>query len=224
MEPECVICVAAIILAAGRSLRMGSPKQLLRIDDESLVRRAAKSALASRCDRVIVVVGADAEAVAREISDLPVERLENANWEEGIASSIRAGVEAATAAQPQPDAVLIMLADQPAVTSELLDQLVAAAETAPAGLVACEYAGTLGAPAFYARRHFDALGRLSGDRGGKTLLAAHSEAVVRIPFAAAAIDVDTLDDYQRALLMKSANAGEMPLDTAPKKTGPRGSG
>lgn len=104
---------------------MGSTRQLLRLDGESLVRRAVTTALASPCARVFVVVGAEAAAVTREIEDLPV--------------------------------------------------------------------------ALFARRHFDALRRLSGDRGGKALLVAHGEAVVRVPFAEAAIDLDTPDDYERLL-------------------------
>lgn len=176
---------------------MGAPKQLLCLEGESLVRRAATTALASCSARVFVVVGAEAAAVAREIEDLPVDRVENVHWAEGIGSSIRAGVEAAAVVQPPLDAVLITLADQPAVTSALLDELIAASEAAPAGLVACEYAETLGVPALFARRHFDALRRLGGDRGGKALLAAHGEAVVRIPFPPAAIDLDTPADYER---------------------------
>jgi molybdenum cofactor cytidylyltransferase len=176
---------------------MGSPKQLLRLGGESLVRRAVMTALASHCSPVFVVIGAEADSVTREISDLPVERVENVHWAEGIGSSIRAGIIAAAATQPPPDAVLVTLADQPAVTATLLNQLVAAGETAPAGLVACEYAGTIGAPALFACRHFDALRRLSGDRGGKALLAAHRNTVVLVPFAPAVIDVDTPDDYRR---------------------------
>src|SRR5438093_994070 len=145
--------VAAVVLAAGGSSRMGSPKQLLGWNGESLVRRAAKMAIASRCMAVFVVVGAYAEAVAREIEDLPVTRVENPRWLDGMGSSIRVGVEAVAAAHPPFDAVLITLADQPAVTSALLDRLISAGEKAPAGLVACEYAGTIGAPALFAQRH-----------------------------------------------------------------------
>ncbi len=176
---------------------MGSPKQLLRLQGESLVRRAARTALASRCAPVFVVVGAEAGAVTREIEDLPVERIKNIHWAEGMGSSIRAGVAAAATVHPPLDAVLIMLADQPTVTAALLDQLIAASASAPAGLVACEYDGTLGAPALFARRHFDALRSLSGDRGGKAILTAHGDAVVRIRFAPAAIDVDTPEDFGR---------------------------
>ena len=177
---------------------MGCPKQLLRLDGESLVRHVAKTALGSRCDVVFVVVGAHHDAVTREIDDLAITRVENPRWPDGLCSSIRAGVEAVAATKtPSFDAVLIMLADQPAVTAALLDRLVAALDGASEGLVACEYGGIVGAPALFARRHFDALRLLAGDRGGKALLAAHADAVVRIPFAPAAIDVDTPDDFTR---------------------------
>jgi molybdenum cofactor cytidylyltransferase len=175
---------------------MGSPKQLLRLGDETLIRRAVRTALASRCARVFVVVGAAAAAVSRDIADLPVETVVNASWGNGMATSIRAGVETVAAAHPRLDAALLTLADQPAISVDILDRIIAAGEDAAAGLVACEYAGTLGAPALYARRHFDALRRLRGDRGGKFLLEAHRDTVVRVPFAPAAVDVDTPEDYE----------------------------
>jgi molybdenum cofactor cytidylyltransferase len=196
---ERVTRVAVIVLAAGGSTRMGEPKQLLRFDGESLVRRAAKTALASRCAAVFVVVGAHAAAVAHELDGLALTLVENARWQEGMGSSIRAGVEAVTAAEASFDAVLVMLADQPAVTATLLNRLIAASATASAGLVGCEYAGTIGAPALFARRHFEALRGLTGDHGGKVVLAAHADAVVRIAFPRGAVDVDTRDDYDRAL-------------------------
>jgi molybdenum cofactor cytidylyltransferase len=195
-----LLSVAAVVLAAGGSARMGSPKQLLRLGGETLIRRAVRTALASRCARVFVVVGAAAAAVSRDIADLPVETVVNASWADGMATSIRAGVEAVAAAEPRLDAALLTLADQPAITVDILDRIVAAGEDAAAGLVACEYAGTLGAPALYARRHFDALCRLRGDRGGKALLEAHRDTVVRVSFAPAAVDVDTPEDYRRLRL------------------------
>ncbi len=176
---------------------MGAPKQLLRLDGESLVRRAVRTVLTSRCAAVFVVVGAHADAIAREIDDLSCTRVDNPNWHDGIGSSISAGVTAVSTARPPFDAVLISLVDQPNVTAGLLDRLLAAGETAPVGLVACEYAGTMGVPALFARRHFDALRALTGDRGGKGVLAAQTDAVIRIPFPEAAIDLDTSDDYRR---------------------------
>jgi molybdenum cofactor cytidylyltransferase len=190
-----VIRVAAIVLAAGGSSRMGSPKQLLRLGGESLVRRAATTALASHCSPVIVVVGAEAESVSAK------SRICRSNGSRTFTGRRHGQLDPRRRHRGRRDAPTARCrarhaADQPAVTA-LLDQLVAAAATAPAGLVACEYAGTIGAPALFASRHFDALRRLSGDRGGKALLAAHRETVVLVPFAPAAIDVDTPDDYRQ---------------------------
>lgn len=194
--------VAAVVLAAGDSTRMGWPKQLLRFDGESLVRRAARTALASQCAGVFVVLGAHAAAVARELDGLALTLVQNPQWQEGMSRSIRVAVEAVAAAQPRFDGLLIVLADQPAVTTALLDRLIAASPTAPAGLVACEYAGTVGAPALFARRHYDALRALHGDRGGKAVLIAYADAVVQIPFPPASIDLDTPADYADILNKK----------------------
>jgi molybdenum cofactor cytidylyltransferase len=192
--------VAAVVLAAGGSTRMGSPKQLLPVNGESLIRRAAKTALASRCAAAFVVVGAHASAVTRQLHGLGLVVVRNPRWRDGLGSSIGVGVGEVAAAHPAFDAALITLVDQPAVTSALLDRLLRAAEAAPAGLVACEYAGTVGVPALFAACHFNALRALKGDRGGKALLSAHADAVVRIPFGPAAIDIDTPEDYRRALM------------------------
>ena len=202
-----MLFVAGIVLAAGGSRRMGSPKQILRLDGESLVRRAAKAALASHCARVLVVVGSHAELIAREVEDLPLECVTNTDWQRGIGTSIRAAVEHIAGAAPPFDAVLITAVDQPAVTAALLDRLIAAGETAPAGLAACEYDGTVGVPALFARRHFDALRILDGDRGGKAILTAHADGVARIPFAPAALDIDTPADYERV--------SKRPTDSSP---------
>ena len=94
--------VATVVLAAGGSRRMGSPKQLLRIDGVTLVRRAAEKALASRCQGVYIVVGAAAETVRRELSELSLEVIDNPNWEEGLAGSIRVGIEAVRAPSSKP--------------------------------------------------------------------------------------------------------------------------
>jgi molybdenum cofactor cytidylyltransferase len=197
--------VAAVVLAAGGASRMGSPKQLLRVDGESLVRRATQAALSSRCAAVFVVVGAHAQTVLKEVDDLAVERVENRNWPEGLGASIRAGVEAVAATkEPFFDAALLILTDQVHVTTALLDRLIAAIEASPAGLVACEYGGTMGSPAAFSRRYFDSLCRLHGDHGAKAVLLAHAEAVLRIPFPEGAIDVDTPADYER---LKRARPG-----------------
>ena len=178
---------------------MGSPKQLLRIEGISLVRRAAETALASRCQGVYVVVGAEAGAVRREVSGLSLEVVDNLDWEMGLAGSIRVGVEAVQAARPEFDAAILAPVDQPRIHPALLDRLIEVFEHGEHEIVACTYAGTVGAPALFSRRHFADLTHLSGDRGAKSLLEARAAEVAQVPFPEGATDLDTPEDYQRFL-------------------------
>jgi molybdenum cofactor cytidylyltransferase len=178
---------------------MGSPKQLLRIDGITLVRRAAEIALASRCQGVYVVVGAAAEAVRHEVRDLGLEVVENCGWETGLAGSIHDGIEAVRAARPELDAVILAPVDQPRIHTALLNQLIEVFEAGEREIIACAYAGTVGAPALFSRHHFADLIALHGDRGAKSILEAREAELARIPFPGGATDLDTPDDYQRFL-------------------------
>lgn len=191
--------VATVVLAAGGSRRMGSPKQLLRIDGITLVRRAAETALASRCEGVYVIVGAAAETVRREVSGLRLQVVENRHWEKGLAGSIRVGIEAVRTARPEFDAAILTPVDQPWIHSALMDRLIEVFEAGEREIVACSYAGTVGAPALFSRRHFADLTSLSGDRGAKSVLEARAAEVAQVPFPEGATDLDTPRDYQRFL-------------------------
>lgn len=188
--------IAAIVLAAGGARRMGRPKQLLEIGGRALVRRAVDAA-AGVADAVWVVVGAGADAVAAALAESGARIARNPDWTRGMASSIRCGVEAACAAAPKPRALLLLLCDQPAVTTALLQQL-AAHFAAGRDLAACEYAGALGPPALFGAQHFSALRALRGDGGARALLEAPGAQVARVPFPEGALDVDTPDDLRRA--------------------------
>lgn len=184
--------VAAVVLAAGASRRTTArgapPKQLLDWEGEPLVRRAVRAALGSRCGSVHVVVGARAARVRAALAGLaPLAVVECADWEEGMAASIRAGVTAAERAGC--DAVLLALADQPRVDSAHLDALLARLE-AGAILAASAYEGILGAPAAFRRVHFDELLALRGDRGARALIERYEASVAAVPCEAAAFDVD----------------------------------
>ena len=189
--------VAAVLLAAGGSRRMGSPKQLLRIDGITLVRRAVEIALASRCQAVYLVDGAAAEAVGQEVSGLDLEVVENRRWETGLAGSIRVGIEAVQAARPELDAAILAPVDQPRLHTGLLNRLIEVFEGGERGIVACSYAGTVGAPARFSRRHFADRAALRGDRGAKSVLEAREAEVAEVPVPEAATDLDTPEDYQR---------------------------
>jgi molybdenum cofactor cytidylyltransferase len=189
--------IAALVLAGGGSLRFGSPKQLARLEGESLVERAAGAALASRCEPVWVVLGAHAEAVAAAVRDLDVQTVHNVDWEEGLASSIRTGIDAAAVAHPETEALVLLLADQVRVTSELIDELVARFERGEGDLFACAFAATVGPPALFARRFLPELEALRGDQGARAILEAHADELVAVPFPEAEVDVDTPADLAR---------------------------
>ncbi|MFP8878899.1 MAG: nucleotidyltransferase family protein [Myxococcota bacterium] len=190
--------VAAVLLAAGGSTRMGEPKQLIQVGGRSLVQHASDVALRSQCAALFVVAGAACDAIRSELADLPAVVVVAEDWREGLSRSIRCGVDAVSrSADPAFDAVLLLLADQPEITPAHLDAVMDLYRTNASAMVATLYAGSVGAPAVFGRRHFAALHALEGDRGAKTLLLGEP-AAGRVPFAKAALDIDTPGDLPPA--------------------------
>jgi CTP:molybdopterin cytidylyltransferase MocA len=186
-----------ILLAAGASTRMGRPKQLLPVAGQPLVARAAEAALASPAWPVVVVLGAHAAEIHPALARLPVLIAENAAWAEGLGSSIRAGLAALEKFSRTLDAALIALADQPAFSADAVARLVAAHRTNNSGLTAARYAGRLGVPALFARKHFSLLHALRGDEGARAILAAHAGQVTAVDLPELALDLDTPADYEK---------------------------
>lgn len=182
--------VSAIVLAAGASRRLGAPKQLARLEGEPLVRRAARAALASRCERTVVVIGCQAQQVRAALAGLDVTLAECPDWEQGIAASIRAGV---SALDMRADGALLLLGDQPRVDAALLDALLDVFEADGIERAACAYAGSLGVPAVFGRRYFGALQALRGDRGARALLEPAGPDLARIASDAPLADLDTAE-------------------------------
>ena len=188
--------VGAVVLAAGASTRLGTPKQLLVHAGEPLVRRAAAAALAAGAASVVVVLGAHADAVAVALAGLPVTLHRHGRWSDGMASSLAAGI---AALGDGCDGTLLTLVDQPLVDTPALAELLAVFD-ATHRVVAAEYAGTLGAPAVVAHEHLPSLlASLSGDTGAGRWLRAHAAQVTRVPLPAAAFDVDTAADAERLM-------------------------
>jgi molybdenum cofactor cytidylyltransferase len=190
-------CVAAVVLAAGASSRMGSPKQLLRFRGRTLLRRAALAALEAACRPVVVVTGALAERTRGELYGLDVVEVFNEGWEDGMASSVRAGVSALTGAEPGASAVVLMLCDQPLVTAEVVAGLVAAHRATGSPVVASQYGGGFGVPALFGRALFDELARLEGRGGAKRVIERHAREAHFVPFPGGEVDVDTAEDFSR---------------------------
>lgn len=189
--------VALLLLAAGASTRMGRPKQLLPYHGRTLLRRAAETAVASGCMPITLVTGALHEALVAEVAGLPIQAIHNADWETGMASSIRAGL--AALANARPTAVLIMLSDQPLVTPELLRELMARQQLTQAPIVAAAYGDTLGVPAVFDQSVLPDLLALEGAQGANRLIAGRGAAVQRVPFPAGLFDVDTPEQYAALL-------------------------
>ena len=180
--------VALLLLAAGASMRMGRPKQLLAYHGRTLLRHAAETAVGTGCAPIVLVTGALHEALVAEVADLPIQVVHNPDWETGMASSIRAGLAAVAAAKPA--AVLIMLSDQPLVTPELLRQLVAQQLQTQAPIVAAAYGDTLGVPAVFGQALLPELLMLHGQAGANRLIGSLGAAVGRVPFPAGLLDVE----------------------------------
>lgn len=184
-----------VILAAGASVRMGTPKQLLPIAGQTLLTRIVEAALAAPVWPVIVVLGAHAEEIRPTLARLPVLVVENAAWPEGMASSIREGITTLQQFSRSLDAAIIALCDQPAFSAEVIRQLLAAQRSTGRSMVAARYSDHPGAPALFLRAHFHALAHLTGEQGARALLAAHPDEVAQVDLPALATDLDTIQDY-----------------------------
>jgi molybdenum cofactor cytidylyltransferase len=174
---------------------MGSPKQTLQYRGESLLRRAALAALDAGCGPVVVVTGAHAELSRRELEGLDVLEVFNNSWETGMASSVRAGVEALAGADAE--AAVLLLCDQPHVDADVIRGLVAAHGVTRSPVVASTYGGGFGVPALFGRALFAELSRLEGAAGAKQVIKRHEREAHFVPFPRGEVDVDTPDDFSR---------------------------
>ena len=189
--------IAAVVLAAGSSSRMGAPKQLLRVGSNTLLRRSVEQATASAARATYVVIGASAAHMRDELRQLPLEVVENTRFADGLGTSISAAVHAIESAPSPFDAVVLLTCDQPYVSAASIDALIAEHARSAAPLVASAYAGTLGVPALFARDYFAALRELPPNKGAKEILIRNRDAVVTVQFEPAAVDLDTPTDYER---------------------------
>jgi CTP:molybdopterin cytidylyltransferase MocA len=190
--------VAAIIVAAGSSSRLGQPKQLLIVDDEPMLQRAIRIAGEAGAAPLFVVLGANREAIERALNFGSAIVVVNRAWNKGIASSIRAGVRAVEAEAPGIEGVLLLSCDQPRVTREHLRRMIEtfAEQTVPTA-IASAYAGVRGVPAVFPRQEFPNLLKLQGDRGARRLLVDQSRQVIELPLEGGEIDIDRPEDLAK---------------------------
>lgn len=183
--------ITVVILAAGESVRLGRPKQLVPVEGIPLVARAARTALAANLGPVVVVLGAHAALVAPALDGLHVHVVMHTDWRHGMGSSIAAGVNAALA-RPGCNAVVLMTCDQPGVTPEHLCRLAALWREADTDRVASAYGGTRGTPALFSRSQQTALTSLVPPDGARALL----RDAPAVPCPACETDIDFPADLQ----------------------------
>jgi molybdenum cofactor cytidylyltransferase len=192
VQPEKGRRIAAIVLAAGRSTRMGAVNKLIaEIGGKPLVRIAVEQALASRASEVIVVTGHERERVEAALNGLPVKLVQNLDYADGLGTSLKAGI---AAVPDDADGAIICLGDMPQVSSALIDKLIAAFDPERGALVVVpSIDGRRGNPVVWSRRFFHDLTAIAGDIGARHLIGAYAEVVVEVPVAddAALTDVDT---------------------------------
>jgi len=187
--------VAGVVLAAGASTRFGRNKLLLTLEGESLARRAAKAALAGGLDPVVVVLGHEANRIRQEFSGLPVHAVINPDYTRGMHTSLAAGVAAVA---EEAAAAVVLLADMPFTTSDMVARLVDVFRETGAALVASGYEGVQAPPTLYARPLFPELGGSEGDGCGKRVVRKYGSEVVTVPWPADRLaDVDREEDWER---------------------------
>jgi len=184
-----------IILAAGESRRLGQPKQNLVFHNKTLLERAVEAALGSGCKPVIVVLGANAGLIDIAVNG-DVKLVHNPDWSEGMASSIRTGINELKKYN-DADGVLIMLCDQPFVDKELIAAMQTRQQQTGKAIVACSYGNTIGVPAMLNKSLFPELLLLKGNEGAKHILKDRPQELTIIPFEKGMVDIDTPDDYTR---------------------------
>lgn len=184
-----------IILAAGESSRLGSPKQLLVYSGATLLQHAIEAAQSSDAGIVIVVLGANADLITGELNPARANIVVNATWKEGMASTIRYGIQTLVKLNPQAEAVILMVADQPFVTADLLNTLMDVNKKEQRNIVAGKYGDTFGTPVLFGKRFFPELLELTGDTGAKNLVRKYMNVAAFVPFSKGDIDIDTMGDY-----------------------------
>ncbi len=185
-----------LLLAAGSSSRMGQSKQLLPVNGMPLLVDAAHEAL-NACPRVIVVLGAEAEAHRSALAGLPLNIVVNPHWQKGMGSSLKQGLAQLLQTDPSVEGVLVMVCDQPGATSSHLVKLIKLAAQSTKAIIASAYGNTQGVPALFKRQAFGLLSLIGDESGAAKLIRQHPEMVDVIDLPGGDIDIDTPTDYQR---------------------------
>jgi molybdenum cofactor cytidylyltransferase len=185
--------VGIILLAAGNSSRLGQSKQLVQVSGIPMLRRSTEIAVQTK-HPVVVVLGANAVAHQQVIADLKTEIVVNHSWQTGMGNSLKAGLTHLLKLQPNLDAAMILVCDQPYLSLAHLQKLIAAIQQQPKPIIASTYANVVGVPAIFKKELFTNLLGLADDSGARKLIQQFADQVSAIPFQKGEIDIDTPQD------------------------------
>ena len=188
--------MVGIILAAGGSIRMGRPKQLLPWKGETLIHHVTSTVIGAGLDQIIVVVGASEEQVRDELIDLPVEIVVNQKWKSGQSTSVQVGLSAII---DNCGSAIFFLADQPGISRTLIRSMIERHAATLAPIVAPIVDGQRGNPVLFDRSTFSDFDSIRGDTGGRELFSRYPVSWIEWHDPAVLSDIDTDDDYQRLI-------------------------
>ena len=188
-----------IILAAGSSSRLGKPKQLLDYNGKTLLQTVINEALATDCKPVIVVLGAYAQEIADQHRHNGINVVINQSWEEGMGSSIVAGLSTIVKNNSEIESIIIAVADQAFIKKRNFNNLIAKQKETGKKIIASSYNETIGTPVLFKKDYFEALLLLKGAEGAKNILKKYSEDLEIVVFERGGIDIDTETDYNHLI-------------------------
>ena len=196
--------IGIVLLAAGESSRLGRPKQLLPYEKQTLLQRCLQIAKASDGNPIVVVLGAGAEMIKKEIGSVDAHVIVNNNWQEGMASSIRSGIKELERISPNAEGVVLMICDQPFVSASLMNSLIGAHRGSGKPIIASGYDNTFGPPVLFHKTLFHELLQLKGDVGAKGVISKHADEVEVVSFPEGSMDIDTDADYEKFQKMRES--------------------
>lgn len=188
--------IGIIILAAGASSRMGQSKQLLPLQGTTLLERIVTTAQALKASHTVVVLGANEKQHAAILKkNTNVQSIVNPAWQNGMGSSLKTGLQHLLSISRTTDAIIILVCDQPAVTTVYLEGIVGQYKTSGKAIIASFYSGSPGVPALFDKTIFPELLNMDDNHGAKKIIQKHEALTELIPFPEGSIDLDTPEDY-----------------------------
>lgn len=188
-----------LIVAAGESKRLGTPKQLLQFEGQSLINRLINIVSGAGSFPITIVLGAEAAAIQAQLPDANLHVVINEDWREGMGSSIRFGLKQMIKADANLDGALILVCDQPFIKSKSVQSLIQMQKSTGLPMAACFYEGIVGTPAVFHQSMFSDLLKLTGDTGAKNMMMDKMSDVAKLNFEKGVIDIDTIEDYQKII-------------------------